>query len=316
MSLPYDEYGFNPLMTKTETTQSGPISADSQFSDGDIPGGKVSSGPNLSTFGFPDNFDSTHPFTLPYYIDSSAKVTRATLSLFFQPFRAYETAASSGGGSTSGSSSSSTTSSGGGTTVTSVSATQTSTATTTDTSGQTSHQHGAVSKRRSGGWLAEDNEVRVRSLGTTDTQGREKAQLVVANTGWTTDWNLAVGFTETGHSHNVSITNPGHSHDVAVPNHTHGMDHTHSTPDHTHGITYGIYEGAYPTVVSISIDGVDVTSALSGPWNPTAGSANFLDMDITNYTSKTGSHVILLTTTGMGRCIPMLIIKSVLGSKS
>lgn len=40
----------------------------------------------------------------------------------------------------------------------------------------------------------------------------------------------------------------------------------------------------YPSDVSISIDGVDVTAALGGPWNPGGGNAEIdVDVDITNY---------------------------------
>jgi hypothetical protein len=300
MSQDYQDLGLDsfgtraiPISDKPKTIVS-PLEADSMFGDGSFPGMKLASGPDIATFGFPDNFNASYPFILPYYIDSSSMVVRATLSLFFQPFRAYSTAAASGGGSTSGS--------GGGQT----SSSATATVTTTDTQGQTSHQHGAVSKRRTTDWQGEDSEVRIRSLGVYDLDGREKCQLVLANKPDTNDWNLSVGYTETGHSHNVST--PSHTHTVA--------DHTHTTPAHTHGITYGIYSSGYPTAVSITIDGVDVTSALGGPWNPSVGDPNELDMDITNYTASTGSHEIQLTTTGQGRCIPLLVIKSVIGSKS
>lgn len=306
--LGYDANGLKQFQTGVEKSVLSPLEADSQFGDGSLPGLKLQSGPNLSTFGFPDNFDSSYPFILPYYVDSSAKVTRATISLFFQPYRAYETAASSGGGSTSGSSSSSTTSGGGG--QTSSSTTQTTTVTTTDTSGQTAHSHAYA-------LYGTDNASPDVAKGpiyweaTSDPYGR-----FVFNTSigagvykWST-----TNTTVDGHSHNVTLSNPSHSHTVS--DHTHGMGHTHSTPDHTHGITYGIYSSGYPANVSMTIDGVDVTTALGGPWNPNVSTPSFVDLDITQYTGSSGSHTIQLTTTTQGRCIPMLIVKSVLGSRS
>lgn len=296
-SIGYDSANLKPFEGTSEKTILSPIEADSQFGDGSMPGMKLQSGPNLTTFGFPDNFDSTYPFILPYYIDSSAKVTRATISLFFQPYRAYETGAASGG-------SSSVTSAGGGG-QTSSSTTQNSTIQTTDTSGQTAHFHSIQvgNKDNSGshdlGVLRYDDHL--------DGNG---GLYVDANYGAGAYSKLWTNTTESAHNHNVTITNVSHSHTVS--------DHTHSVdiPNHTHGITYGIFSSGYPTSVSMTIDGVDVTAVLGGPWNPTAPNPSFVDLDITKYTGSSGTHTLQLTTTGQGRCIPLLIIKSVLGSKS
>lgn len=58
-------------------------------------------------------------------------------------------------------------------------------------------------------------------------------------------------------------------------------NHQHTTPAHTHPVTltYGIYEGPAPVNpnVSIVINGVDVTTALGGPWDTDA------TLDITSY---------------------------------
>jgi hypothetical protein len=320
----YDANNLKQIVTdETGKTILSSIEADAQFGDGAMPGIKVSSGPNLSTFGFPDNFDSSYPFILPYYIDSSAKVTRATISLFFQPYRAYETAASAGGSTTSSASSSSssgassatTTSAGGGTTSSSIA--QSSTVATTDTTGQTAHPHAyALYGTDDAGGATNYGPIRWEQ--TSDaTHGHFYIgeSIGAGNYKW-----CETNTTVSGHSHNVTITNPTHSHTVGDHNHdmphTHNIDHTHTVGDHTHGITYGIYSSGYPTVVSITVDGVDVTTALGGPWNPTIVTHDFLDMDITQYTASSGTHTIQLTTTGQGRCIPLLIIKSVLGSKS
>lgn len=297
-----DQYGTKaiPISDKPKTIISS-LEADSMFGEGSFPGGKLTSGPNLSTFGFPDNFDSTYPFILPYYIDSSAKVIRATLSLYFQPYRAYETAASSGGGSTSGSGGSATptSSSGGGTTSSSTDIGHTHTVTVDN------HTHIVFSGNSSGGTPAN---------GTWGQFGSGSGTGV-----WVGGTASGGNSGSSGGGQTPTSSSGGGSHTHTVGDHTHTVtisDHTHSTPNHTHGITYGIYSSGYPTAVSITIDGVDVTSALGGPWSPSALDPNELDMDITNYTASAGTHTIQLTTTGQGRCIPLLIIKSVLGSKS
>lgn len=66
--------------------------------------------------------------------------------------------------------------------------------------------------------------------------------------------------------------------------HTHTVPaHTHTVPNHTHTLNYGINEDTqFPGGVTISINGVDRTSALGGPWGTTSAAINE-ELDITQY---------------------------------
>jgi len=103
------------------------------------------------------------------------------------------------------------------------------------------------------------------------------------------------------HSHAVSATTSGagasHAHTVA--DHKHAVSgttssaetsHTHSVtlPSHAHALVFGIYEGAGPTAsanVTVTINGVDRTAALGGPFD-----GDFLAKDITAYLQDAQGH--------------------------
>jgi hypothetical protein len=100
--------------------------------------------------------------------------------------------------------------------------------------------------------------------------------------------------TAADHSHAVSATtsSAGAAHAHTVADHTHAVTgttssadtaHTHSLtiPSHTHALVFGIYEGAAPTAaanVTVTINGVDRTAALGGPFD-----GDFLGKDVTTY---------------------------------
>lgn len=67
---------------------------------------------------------------------------------------------------------------------------------------------------------------------------------------------------------------------------------------HTHPLTYGVFEGATATSVSIKFDGVDKTSALGGPF-----SADVVELDVRQFISVTQNvyHTISLQPSGLGR---------------
>jgi hypothetical protein len=76
------------------------------------------------------------------------------------------------------------------------------------------------------------------------------------------------------------------------------LTHTVTLTDHTHTLSYGVYEQTASATpgVSISINGVDRTAALGGPWNTDQ------NIDITTYLLDTAGqqplrqqHVILLS---------------------
>ncbi len=79
-------------------------------------------------------------------------------------------------------------------------------------------------------------------------------------------------------AHTHTIHSSAHSH-----SHGHGMAHTHDAHSHTMTVTYGIFDDtAYPSTISLSIDSIDRTTALGGPWNVAGGAMNSV-LDITTY---------------------------------
>jgi len=74
-----------------------------------------------------------------------------------------------------------------------------------------------------------------------------------------------------------TLTSSGtHTHNVSIPNHTHDLD-------------YGINDDTdYPDTVRISINGVDRTSALGGPWG-VGGTAIDIELDIAQYIESAGT---------------------------
>ena len=103
------------------------------------------------------------------------------------------------------------------------------------------------------------------------------------------------------HTHTVTgaTSSSGTSHAHTVADHTHAVTgttssaetaHTHSVtlPSHTHSLVFGIYEGAGPTAsanVTVTINGVDRTAALGGPFD-----GDFLGKDITQYLQDAQGH--------------------------
>lgn len=112
---------------------------------------------------------------------------------------------------------------------------------------------------------------------------------------------LAYGFyvgrngTEAGSGKFESYLTTPHTHDVdgqtssSESSHTHTVpSHTHTVSDHTHPMTYGIYLGpaASTPAFTITINGVDRTAALGGPWN------GDISVDITPYLVDANGHVL------------------------
>ncbi len=74
----------------------------------------------------------------------------------------------------------------------------------------------------------------------------------------------STGGAAASHSHTISSSG-SHRHSNA---HTHTVDdHTHTVTGHGHSLTLAIAEGAAATQMTLTIDGVDRTSALGGPWD-------------------------------------------------
>lgn len=262
----------------------------------------------ISSFGYADNFDSVYSFVLPFYIDQNVNsILQVYLNLLFQKYRAFSKASAGESSHTHS--------------VVIPSHTHTvaignhahdlnGIASDDEGTGNTSHQHGSTMVNKAA-FQAEDKEVRVRDLGATDSFGRNKYQLVTElNIGAT---SLSVGFTDTGHHHVINGKATA-SAGASTPTSADGGGSTVASAagsSHTHAMTFGIYEAAaYPTNVELLIDGVDRTTALGGPWNPSAIDNKVLNLDLTEYITDIGYHTLELTTDTMGRCIPLLWMKT------
>lgn len=68
-----------------------------------------------------------------------------------------------------------------------------------------------------------------------------------------------------------------HTHDLTLPDHTHDV----TVPAHSHAMQYDLYaDDQVPAGISLEVDGVDVTTALGGPWAPTQAAVE-VEVDIT-----------------------------------
>ncbi|MFH0938235.1 MAG: hypothetical protein V1899_03005 [Planctomycetota bacterium] len=240
--------------------------------------------PSAETFVYREELAPSHTVTLPVEIDSRVLyLNSCKVRLQTRPLRSTITATSvaAGGGQTSSSGGGQTSSSSGGQTPTSSSGG----GQTTSTGGN--HYHTFTISNGTG------------------------SDPVTANPGspGTLYWGSgASGFKSTGydvgsgHSHTVS----DHTHTVSISAHTHTVaDHTHTVSDHSHGttITYGIYDDtAYPTTISLAIDGIDRTTALGGTWQNAGGAANVV-LDVTTYIVNAAgglrqAHTLVFSCTG------------------
>lgn len=83
------------------------------------------------------------------------------------------------------------------------------------------------------------------------------------------------------HTHTGQTTDlQTHDHNIAASgSHTHDVD----VAGHNHDLTYGIFlDTVYPQTISVAINGIDVTSALGGPWALTNVGVQ-IETDITEY---------------------------------
>lgn len=121
----------------------------------------------------------------------------------------------------------------------------------------------------------------------------------------------------TGHTHDYTaqtVASEGsHSHTIA---HTHNVEHTHTQTAHTHSLTFTtIQEGSAPSTpgVTLTINSVDVTTALGGAWD-----ASQSDLDVTSYLRNTageplrGDNTFVFTSTELLDI--EIVLKSFVGS--
>jgi len=198
------------------------------------------------------------------------KVTTATLKSSVTSVAA---AGAAVGSTASGGSSTPTSSSGGGTSTTSGSG-----GGTTQTSGtdNNTHQHAVFVKDSiPSGYTAYPVSILLKSSSTSHFYHTGYG-LQVVNSG-TALADHTHDITIPNHTHSITIA--AHTHDITIPAHTHGIE----IPAHNHAMSYGIYnDTVYPQGISLSINGVDVTAALGGPWAATNDGIE-IELDITDY---------------------------------
>jgi len=251
-----------------------------------------------------DNVDSTHPLVLNVYLPAETlSIHKAILRFKLMPFRAYSKGALSGGGTTvtssSGGYTSSTTGSGGGTVETSKDSfwTYESVQIPDALSWEGSHDHG------------DTDSVSNHNHGIPD------------GTSLATSDGGSVTFVESGgHYHNIPLDGghahsiiSQHVHDVTIPSHTHSFtvpshDHDVDIPNHSHGIDYGIYTDTTATDITITINGVDKTSELGGPF--TSDQSN---IDIKQYLTSGQWNTIELGSSRLGRIDATVFIQAKMG---
>ena len=105
-----------------------------------------------------------------------------------------------------------------------------------------------------------------------------------------------------GHDHEVGINIPSHSHGVSIPSHSHGI----SIPDHTHELQYGIFQGPFPSAVTVKVDGSQV---------PGLGTSES-DINIIPYLAKDsggkilrGWHEITIAPNTLGRIVANIVMQ-------
>lgn len=244
---------------------------------------------------FADNVQSGYPLVLNLFIpegNATRHIQDVRLTLWLEAFRSYGTGAAIGGGVTTGPSA---------TTTTGPSATTTTGPSLTTTSGASSVTKTTTSQSSST-TTSETAHVHVDGdMAVTTTVGFDPADHSTHYHNIPLHNTLSSGaHSHTfGHTHDTDISHtheiPSHTHEI--PSHTHEIpSHTH-TLNHTHDLVHGIYTGATASTCTITINGTDRTTALTGG---ATFSANQTRLDITDYIVK-GDNTIQIASTTLGR---------------
>lgn len=237
-----------------------------------------------------DNVQNGFPLTLNVFVpEETRSIRRALLRFRLLPFRAYSSGAASGGGA----------------------------AVTSATSDEVS-QTSATSSL----W----DMYAIYVLEATDVQGGHShggtgsALVAGHNHGISSGTDLAVAgggsvtyLSYGGDSHAHSISSDGshahaltsdHKHDVTLPGHA----HTVNVPAHSHGLLFGIYTGTSATGVTVTINGVNRTAALGGPFI-----IDRADLDIASYLIAGQWNTIQLGSTQLGRLDATIFLQALMG---
>lgn len=272
--------------------QTTPPQAPQRQEPNDVEWWDINSSLNQSTFGFPDNFDASNNFILPFYIDKNVKqVVEVGLTLYFQPFKGYTKPLAH-----------------------------------THTVTIAGHTHDVTIPNHQHNVTIGDHTHSVTS--TTSGSTAHFHSIGVRTAAWTIGTST-IGATSTdgAHTHSVSgqTASSGGGTTVAsasgggtTPTTTSGGSSS-PTSSSTAGAEYGIFTDTYAQAVGVLLDGTDITSNLGGPWTPSGGNTTVADLDLTGFFHPTqgivespGLHVLELTTTRRGRAIPLLWVKSII----
>ena len=92
-----------------------------------------------------------------------------------------------------------------------------------------------------------------------------------------------------------------------------GSAHTHTVPASGLTTPNALYEASMAQGCHVTVDGTDVTTALSGPWG--VGSAlDVHDLDVTPWLTAVGWHEIQITSTTLGGVFSQLAVYATLGT--
>lgn len=212
-----------------------------------------------------DNIDNSHPLRIHLYLPSeTARIYKAKLRLFFEPFRAYQ----KGNKSTEGTFG--TTSDGGG-----------------GYSGGTSSDGGAA-------WGTLTSDVDSYIYGSQGGHNHAIAHLTQLGS---PGGGYAGTFQQSGnHTHNVYLDIRAHSHNfnIDIPSHSHQI----FIPGHTHEPIFGIFETYGNAQYEVFINGIDRTAAISGSGYITS---NQTDLDIESYLNKNAWNIVEIKATDLSR---------------
>lgn len=263
----------------------------------------------LNTFGFPDNFDENFNFSLPFYIDRNVrKILEVGLTLQFLKFRA---------NSRSGAHSHDVTISDHTHDVTLSNHTHTVNDHTHNvtignhTHTVSDHTH-TVFRGNSSTTTTPSSWTRGEfgdAVGSSVTVGGSVigAQSSASGGGQTT--SAGGGTTVSSAAGGGQTTSAGGGTTVSSAS---GGGQTVTSATAASSV-YGVYEGSYPSNVNILLDGEDITAKVGGPFNPTTSDNLIEDIDLTGLVTQGGLHTIEFTSDQVGRCLPLLYVKSIIG---
>lgn len=237
-----------------------------------------------------DNVNAGAPMTLNVFLPPETRsIRRAILRFRLLPFRAYSTGAASGGGGTSGASSSTTTGA--------------SSTTTTTTNSELITMGGQIQQLDpTDAWTGNAN-----AAADSHNHGIANGTVLALVGGGSVTYSVFSGAAHFHwlNNHTHQLWQQGHDHGM---DHNHGMEHQHSVFNHTHGIVYGIFTSTNATGVTVSINGVDRTSALGGPF-----SADQSNLNIAPFLNIGQWNTIALGSSQLGRIDATVFIQALMG---